>query len=339
MTDILSPSLSVPCNSLNIPYLQRFWYRSIEAGTKHIPDDGNWDLDNTLLSGLGLNLLETARFLHNIPSPSFDTFERWILQVNGGSIDEMELKRLHDALAGLQVGSACGDLKDVPGLTSEELSFWAEHGYVVVHDAVGVADRKAAEVAIYEVLDADPTEPATWYNEKYRSSIWTPLLHHPAFAANRRSPRLVKAFTQLWGREDLWPVIDHGGFNPPEREGWSFPGPQVHWDMTLAPPHCFRIQGILYLTDTSAEQGAFRCIPDFHLSLESWLKELQDGEDPRQAILSEPGLTPIAGKAGDLILWNQLLPHASSPNHGALPRVVQYITLQPTRWTYTAEWR
>jgi len=29
-------------------------------------------------------------------------------------------------------------------------------------------------------------------------------LRHPTFWANRRSPRMVKAFAQLWGREDLW---------------------------------------------------------------------------------------------------------------------------------------
>ena len=51
-----------------------------------------------------------------------------------------------------------------------------------------------------------------------------------------------------------------------------------------------------------------------------------------------PGLTPIAGDAGDLVLWHHALPHGSSPNRGTKPRVVQYITLRPTRWAYTARW-
>jgi len=98
------------------------------------------------------------------------------------------------------------------------------------------------------------------------------------------------------------------------------------------------VQGILYLTDTPAEQGAFSCIPGFHRRLDEWLQTLPPGADPREAIRREPGFIPIAGKAGDLVLWHHLLPHGSSPNRASLPRVAQYISLRPTRWQYTAEW-
>jgi hypothetical protein len=39
------------------------------------------------------------------------------------------------------------------------------------------------------------------------------------------------------------------------------------------------------------------------------------------------------------VLWHQSLPHGSSPNRGDKPRVVQYITLKPTRWEYAPEWK
>jgi ectoine hydroxylase-related dioxygenase (phytanoyl-CoA dioxygenase family) len=237
------------------------------------------------------------------------------------------------------VESAAGPLDHLPGLTAAELDFWDEHGYLVVHNAVSHADRDSAAAAIYEFLAADPGRPSTWYGNKYGKTIWVPLLRHPAFIANRQSPRLVKAFAQLWGRQDLWPTIDQGGFNPPERDDWKFPGPHLHWDASLAPPHCFGVQGILYLTDTPAHQGAFSCIPGFHRTLASWLQQLPPSEDPRQAIFRHPGLKPIAGQAGDLVLWHQSLPHASSPNLGNLPRIVQYIALRPTRWQYAPEWK
>jgi len=332
---------------LDIPYLYRYWRRNwlklMEPAAKPSEntsqDQGDWDLDNTLLSGLGLNLLETSRFLFSASHTGFESFEDWIVETNGGAIEEARLTRLRNALSGLPVDSAAGPLDDIPGLTAAELAFWDEHGYVVVHDAVSLADRNSAAAGIHEFLDADPDHPDTWYKNKYGKSIWVPLLRHPAFVANRKAPRLVKAFAQLWGREDLWPTIDQGGFNPPERPGWSFPGPHIHWDMTLTPPHCFSVQGILYLTDTPADQGAFSCIPGFHRTLESWLKDLPPSEDPRKAILSHPGFTPIAGKAGDLVIWHQALPHGSSPNRGNRPRVAQYITLRPTRWPYTKEWK
>ncbi len=328
---------------LGIPYLHRYWERcwaKVKAPTaSEQKDSGEWDLENTLLSGLGLNILETGRFLHSASHTGFESFEQWIMETNGGAIEEDRLTRLKDALAGKTVGSAAGCLDDVPGLTAEELAFWDEHGYLVVRDAVAAGNRDAAAAAIYEVLDADPERPNTWYGNKFGKTIWVPLLRHAAFVANRRSPRLVKAFAQLWGREDLWPTIDQGGFNPPEREGWTFPGPHVHWDASLAPPHCFGVQGILYLTDTPAEQGAFSCIPGFHRTLEPWLKDLPAGVDPRQAIVRHPGLKAIEGNAGDLVLWHQSLPHGASPNRGTKPRVAQYIGLRPTRWAYTAEWK
>lgn len=323
---------------LGIPYLYRYWRRAVESGTKPTRDSGEWDLDNTLLAGLEINILEASRFLYGAERPSFEALEAWILEVNGGSIAEARLKRLRAALEGRQVGPPASCLDDVPGLTAEELAHWDEHGYVVVHDAVPASDRDAAAAAIYAFLDADADVPESWYGNKFGHSIWVPLLRHPAFVANRSAPRVVKAFAELWGREDLWALVDQGGMNPPERPGWQFPGPHVHWDMTLAPPHRFGVQGIVYLTDTPAEQGAFCCIPGFHRRLEGWLRELAPGENAREAIVRHPGLTPIAGKAGDLVIWHHALPHGSSPNRGTRPRVVQYMTLRPTRWAYTAEW-
>ena len=322
---------------LRIPYLYQYWRRMIAAGTGPREDSGEWDLENTLLSGLGINLLEAAKFF-SACRPSFDDLERWILATSGEVPIDAELERLRGALDGRAVTSAAGCLDNVAGLTAEELAFWDENGYVVLHDAVDEADRDAAAAAVYEMLDARPDDSESWYRDKFGRTIWIPVLRHPAFVANRKAPRVVKAFAQLWGREDLWPLIDQGGFNPPEREGWRFPGPHIHWDMTLSPPHCFGVQGILYLTDTPADQGAFSCVPGFHLRLERWLRELPEGANPREAIRSYAEMTPVAGRAGDLVIWHHALPHGSSPNRGRLPRVVQYMTLRPTRWAYTAEW-
>lgn len=327
-----------PTSRLGIPYLFRYWQRVIAAGTEQRNDTGEWDLDCTLLAGLNLNVLETARFLNPGDRPSFEEFENWIIASNGGAMDEAELSRLRRALAGDPVESAVGSLGGIEGLTQQELAFWDEHGYVVVHDAVDPAHRDAAAAAIYEFLDASPSNPDSWYSRKFGVSIWVPLLRHSAFLANRRSPRLIKAFSQLWGREDLWATVDQGGLNPPERDDWKFPGPHIHWDVTIAPPHHFGVQGILYLTDTPAEQGAFSCIPGFHRRLDEWLRALPAGANPHDALRREPGFVPIAGKAGDLIIWHHLLPHGSSPNRGKLPRVAQYISLRPTRWEYTPEW-
>ncbi|MGH9607642.1 MAG: phytanoyl-CoA dioxygenase family protein [Terracidiphilus sp.] len=325
---------------LQIPHLERYWRRMTSGASapKTGEDGGEWDLDNTLLAGLHINLREAATFINQPPTPTLEAFEAWVLGVNGGAIDEPRLRRLRDALAGKPVGSPAGCLDGVPGLTAGDLAHWEEHGYVVVHDAVDPAMREAAAAAIYSFLRASPRDAESWYGKLDAATIWVPLYRHPALEANRRAPQVVRAFADLWGSEDLWAVVDQAGFNPPERSGWQFPGPHIHWDMTLAPPHVFGLQGILYLTDTPAEQGAFCCIPGFQRRLAAWLESLPAGQDPRQAIRGEHGLTPIPGRAGDLVIWHHALPHSSSPNRGKLPRVVQYMTLRPTRWPYTPEW-
>jgi ectoine hydroxylase-related dioxygenase (phytanoyl-CoA dioxygenase family) len=50
-------------------------------------------------------------------------------------------------------------------------------------------------------------------------------------------------------------------------------------------------------------------------------------------------MKPVAAKRGDMIIWHHLLPHGSSPNRAQRPRVVQYMSLRPTRFAYTEEWK
>jgi hypothetical protein len=320
-------------STLGIEYLREYWQRKLDPPPSQVRAD---DLDFAL-SGLGVPLRETLQFLHR-ERPSFEVFEAWIVAQNGGAMDEAELDRLRRALAGATVGSAIGSLDGVEGLSEAELKHWDDHGYVILRGAITPAQAKAAELAVYEYMGASPDDPDSWYRNNQGHSIWVSLYQHPALLANRRSPRITRAFAQLWGREDLWVTIDQAGLNPPERPGWQFPGPHMHWDTTLAPPHYFGLQGILYLADTAEDQGAFTCYPGFHRKLESWLASLPSGVDPRKAILQEPGAKPIAASAGDLVIWHKSLPHASSPNRNVQPRIAQYITMQPTRWPYHSEW-
>ena len=108
--------------------------------------------------------------------------------------------------------------------------------------------------------------------------------------------------------------------------------------LPLALPLNFNTQAILYLTDTAADQGAFQCVPGFHRQLEAWLQNLPADADPRRQDLSAEA-KPIAGRAGDLIIWHHQLPHGSSPNRTARPRVVQYLNLRPSQWDYNPVWK
>jgi len=61
--------------------------------------------------------------------------------------------------------------------------------------------------------------PDAWYRNADGRTIMVPLVHHPAFDANRRSPRVRAAYAQLLGTDDLVVIVDRGGVNI-DRRPW-----------------------------------------------------------------------------------------------------------------------
>jgi ectoine hydroxylase-related dioxygenase (phytanoyl-CoA dioxygenase family) len=100
----------------------------------------------------------------------------------------------------------------------------------------------------------------------------------------------------------------------------------------------FQVQGMIYLTDTTAEQGAFEAVPGFHRRIDAWLGSLGEGVDPRHVDLSAQARR-IAANAGDLIVWHSALPHGASPNTGDHPRLAQYVTQYPASLRPADRWR
>ena len=215
-------------------------------------------------------------------------------------------------------------------LSPEALDFWEENGYVVVPEAVPPENCKAAEQAVWNFLEMDRDDLESWYPDPPRRSIMVEIYQHQALWDNRQYPRVHQAFSEIWETEKLWVSFDRASMNPPERHDFKFGGPYLHWDMSLDDmPVRLKVQGVLYLADTPANQGAFTCIPGFHRKLEGWLESLPSDTDPRQVVKDEPGAKPVAGKAGDLVIWHSALPHGSCPNHATYPRMAQYITMSP----------
>ena len=328
--------------ALGVYQLKRLWSRAQAARRGFsVGDLADRQLDHLVTDALGLGLEQTQQYLMHT-APSFEEFERWVVVTTGG-VEPEQIARINAAVAGAEPPAATRrQLAAIdampPVLAAADLAHWHEHGYVILHDAVPEETRAAAEAAIWRHLGARPDEPESWYVPNDHG-IMVQFFQHPAFTANRRSPRLHKAFAQLWGTADLWVSTDRAGFNVPERPGWKFRGPDLHWDVSLAQPIPFGTQSILYLTDTPAEQGAFTCVPGFQGRIDAWLEALPPGVDPRREDLHALGSRPIAGRAGDLVIWDNRLPHGSRPNRGARPRIVQYINMYPTRVEQRDVWR
>jgi hypothetical protein len=328
--------------ALGIYQLKRMWSRMLAArhGRPVPASKQERHLDYLVIHAAGLGLEQTANYFAR-QAATFEEFERWIVTTTGG-IEPARVARINAAVA----GTACPDEikrwlaaveSSEPVLLASDLAFWHEHGYVVLHDAVPAESRMAATRALWEHLDTRPDDRESWYQHRDHG-IMVQYFQHPAFEANRRSLRIHKAFAQLWGAADLWVTTDCVGFNVPVRPGWKFPGPDLHWDVSVKTPIPFGTQGILYLTDTPPEQGAFTLVPGFQRWGEDWLKSLPPGADPRRQDLHALGSRAIGGRAGDLIIWHQALPHGSRPNRGTQPRLVQYINMFPTQFDEQDEW-
>jgi len=328
--------------SLGIFQLKRLWSRSLAArhGRHHPASLHDRHLDHLVIHASGLGLEQTMSYLGR-QAPRFEEFERWIVATTGGVAPE-RIARINAAVAGAAIPEAAArwiaDIEaSAPVLAAADLTGWHADGYVVLHNAVPPETCEAAAAALWRHLSADPDDPETWYRRKDHG-IMVQYFQHPAFEAVRGAPRIHKAFAQLWSTADLWVTTDRVGFNPPERPGWMFPGPRLHWDVSVKTPIPLGTGGILYLTDTPPEQGAFTVVPGFQRWGEAWLTALPPGADPRRQDLYALGPRAIGGRAGDLVIWHQALPHGASPNRGTRPRLVQYVNMFPTRIEQHDEW-
>ena len=310
--------------------LESFWARK----TRRAPADNasHWMEDKLLLDMLGLGIEQAHRFLGG--APDFAAFRQWIL-ASAGPPDPERLDRYHSWLAAAPAPAAVSArLRAIdeapPALDGDDLRHWDDEGYVILRSAISAEKATAAADLLWRHLGAAPDDPESWYRADLQG-IMVQLFQHEALEPARRSPRVHKAFAQLWGSADLWATTDRLSFNPPERSGHPYAGGPLHWDVSLVTPIPFATQGILYLTDTDADQGALILVPGFHRRIHAWLAELPPGADPRRQDLRAEA-RPIAAAAGDLIIWRQDLPHGPSPNRSRRPRLAQYVNMySPTR--------
>lgn len=330
---------------LGILHLRRYWAKrllEVEGRLGRGNARNECGLDFTLMHGLGLGIVEPPEYLFN-QRPSYTEFEQWIVQKLGRLPDRALVERLNEMVSRyLEQPQRTypieqEDIQDSV-LSAADLAFWQENGYVLLRNAVSAEDCREAELAIWKFLGMDPQNPESWYGITH--TFWVSLFQHSALNKNRSALRIRKAFEQLWGTDDLWATVDRSSLNRPERDGINMSGPsRLHWDVSLALPIPFGVQGLLYLSDTSPEQGAFRCVPGFHRRIEQWLGDLAPEQDPRNLDLESLGPVSVPGSAGDFVIWNHALPHGSGRNLAHYPRVVQYITLFPHDYGIHPVWK
>lgn len=318
--------------SLGVKHLKRFWAKAMaQRRGESLPNNFIEEeyADRVLLDLLSLGLEPTIRYLFS-EAPEFDEFEEWIKSQNPEGPDPSNLKAFNEAISEEDSNAPQIDPKYL--LSKEQWDFWNENGYLVLPQVISEEDCEKTLEMIAEFISIDLNDPSSWYeNHPARQGIMVQLFNHPLLDQNRRSEAIRSAYEQLWDNHKIWVSADRVSFNPPENDNWKFPGPLLHWDLRLDPPIPFGLQGLLYLSDTKEDQGAFTLVPGFHKKIDNWLNELGEGESPGQQDLYSLGPKPISARAGDFIIWHHALPHGSAPNRSDKPRIVQYINYHPIK--------
>lgn len=298
--------------------LEQIWKRAVNP-EKKTSDQNNWDNEIKTLYQLGISMEDTLRFLY-FEKPDFETFKTWINNRKRNTASEIE-----DLIENV--------------LSEQDLEFWNENGYVIVKNAISKEDCEATQKAIWEYLKMDPNKKESWYSRhEDQKGLMLNFSDHETLNRNRFSPKVKKAYEQLYKTTNIYKTIDKVSFNPPETDNFTFLGSPLHWDMSLKKPLTFGLQGLLYLTDCGENDGAFHCVPGFHNQINKWLDELESDENPREKALQTLQAKPIMGNAGDFIIWQNTLPHCAAPNKGENPRMVQYLTYLPNDYNAAGEW-
>lgn len=298
--------------------LEQLWKRTVDPQNADLSQT-NWNNEIKTLYQLGIGMEDALQFLY-FKKPDYESFKIWINNRKRDIVIESE------------------DLTDNV-LSEEDLEFWNQNGYVIVKNAISKEDCEDTQKAIWEYLKMDPNKKESWYeSHEDLKGLMLNFSDHETLNRNRFSPRVKKAYEQLYKTTKIYKTIDKVSFNPPETENFNFLGSPLHWDMSLKKPLSFGLQGLLYLTDCGPNDGAFHCVPGFHNQINQWLDELKPQENPREKALQTLQSKPIIGQAGDFIIWHQALPHCATPNNGEKPRMVQYLTYLPDDYNAAGEW-
>lgn len=222
-------------------------------------------------------------------------------------------------------------------LSEDDWTFWKENGYIIIPNAVPENNVNAAKNLIWEFEEKDPDEPESWYRPPRREIEMTELINsgmvelynHQVLWDNRQYPKVYNAFVDIWGTKKLWVSIDRVNLNFPVKEGYKFEG-FIHWDInTSKNPRPVNVQGVLALSDTDNQTGGFQCIPELYRNFDEWVKDQPEDRNPFQPDISGFEITKVNMKAGDLLIFNSMLPHGIRPNHSDRPRIAQYLSMTP----------
>jgi ectoine hydroxylase-related dioxygenase (phytanoyl-CoA dioxygenase family) len=222
-------------------------------------------------------------------------------------------------------------------LNEEDWAFWIHNGYIVIKNAVPRQQAAHTAAFLWEFEEKDPDNPATWYTapraemkmKELTNTGMVEVYNHQHLWNNRQALRVYEAFNDIWGTDKLWVTIDRANLNFPIRPGFEYKG-FIHWDYDPETKPV-NVQGVLALADqTDENMGGFQCIPELYRTYDTWKLSQPADRDHFKPDTTGFDIVKVKMEAGDLLIFNSLLPHGIRPNlSGDKVRIAQYISMMP----------
>jgi len=220
-------------------------------------------------------------------------------------------------------------------LNSIQIKQFIEEGFVRIDNAFSA--ELAAEIRdiLWNDMDADPGDPATWTNPVIRLGMYS----QPPFIQSANTPVLHAAFDQLVGKDKWVPCRSMGTFpvrfpsaQEPGDTGWhvdvSFGDDATNFLEWRANWHS-KNRGLLMLflySDIGEEDAPTRIRAGSHLDIARLLKPHGErGLSLLEMAAQFPSLPEreektATGTAGTVYLCHPFLIHAAQPHRGTEPR-------------------
>ena len=223
-----------------------------------------------------------------------------------------------------------------------DVAHFQAEGWVLVDDVVAQSDLDAVVDVICSFLGIEPgkSQPSPRRADVINGIV--PIHQHQALWDTRQAPAMHAAFSAIHGTDALWVTMDRVSYKPRISErakAQRGDANAIHCDKDLTDT-TFTVQGVLYLTDTLEDQGAWECVPSLYREIrDEGLTDIKWAHD-----IGEREVRRVPGKAGSLVIWDGRMPHSSGHNWTDTPRYVQYITMnrpgdEATRHARVDDWR
>ncbi|CAM9360576.1 unnamed protein product, partial [Ectocarpus fasciculatus] len=236
-----------------------------------------------------------------------------------------------------------------------------EHGYVVIKAVATPEEVSQATDLLWRFLESDKIgmkrgKPQTWTGKLFQNvgSRSNGILMYNGIQQSdmlwfiRMLPKVKESFAQIFGTDDLLTSYDGGNIFRP----WHAKGAEEYakteqgwWHVDQG--HLLRgrhaVQGLVTLTDATAETGGFCVVPGSHKYHDELMDTLNRRSEknfvfvpPSFHALQERQILPLC-QAGDMVLWDSRTIHCNTSSlvqpttlpKNELLRAVGYVCMTP----------